>query len=99
MSIENRVEEIVYSAYQMYSGKPNEHADKPFAMYSHNNPTNAFWSGFVRKLMKDGLTDEQVQNLLQSKHMRWMFDADSDKIEDLGEQMAQGYAEIALRLE
>lgn len=99
MSIENRVEEIVYSAYQMYSGKPNVGVENPFPMYSHNNPTNAFWRGFVRKLMVDGLTDEQVQNLLQSKYMRWMFDADSDKIEGLGEQMVERYAEIALRLE
>lgn len=97
-SQEDRVEEIVYSAYQMYSDKPNEHAENPFPMYSHNNPANSFWRGFVGKLIQDGLTDEQVQSLLQSKHMRWMFDADSDKIQELGEQMAQGYAEIAQRL-
>lgn len=98
MNIEKRVEEIVYSAYQMYSGKPNEHTETPFPMYSYNNPANAFWRGFVRKLMVDGLTDEQVQDLLQSKHMRWMFDADSDKVEELGEQMAEGYAEISKNL-
>jgi len=98
MSIENRVENIVWDAYQMYSGKPNEGAGSPFPMYSHNNPTPIFWRGFVRQLMVDGASDEQVIQLLQSKHMRWMFDSDSDKIEEIAEQMAKNYSEIAKTL-
>lgn len=98
MSIEQRVSTIVWDAYQMYSGKPNTAAENPFPMYSYDNPTPAFWRGFIRQLCKDGLEDEQIVNLLQSKHMRWMFDSDSAQIEKLGESMAQGFADIAMRL-
>ena len=86
--IQNTAEEIVENAYQMYFGKPSEYAKAPFPMYSYENPARYFWQGFCQGLLKKGATQSEVEMILRSKNMRWMFDADSDKVMDFGESMA-----------
>lgn len=91
MSNETKAESIVYNAYQMYFGKPRENASKPFPMFSHDNPGNLFWEGFCEQLLDMGATEEQVEKILRSKHMRWMFDAESDKVVEFGKTFAEQY--------
>lgn len=38
-----------------------------------------------------GATEDQVEKILRSKHMRWMFDAESDKVVDFGKTFAEQY--------
>lgn len=98
--IQNAAETMVDNAYQMYFGKPNEYAENPFPMYSYDNAGRCFWRGFCEGLFKMGATSEQVEMILRSKNMRWMFDADSDKIEAFGESFAsQSYIEWAKQQE
>lgn len=86
--IRDAAETIVENAYQMYSSQPSKYAENPFPMYSYENPARYFWRGFCEGLFKKGATPEQVEMILRSKNMRWMFDADSDKIEEFGESFA-----------
>lgn len=86
--IQNAAEEIVQNAYQMYFGKPSEYAKSPFPMYSYENPCRYFWQGFCKGLLDKGATPSEVETILRSKHMRWMFDADSDKVREFGEGFA-----------
>jgi hypothetical protein len=60
--------------------------DSPIPMFSHRQPGEWFWMGFVMKLQKAGYDEFQIQTLLQSKLIRWMFDGfGSEKM------MAAGY--------
>lgn len=86
--IRDAAETMVENAYQMYSGQPSKYAENPFPMYSYENPGRYFWRGFCEGLFKKGATPAQVEMILRSKNMRWMFDADSDKIEEFGESFA-----------
>jgi hypothetical protein len=86
--IQDAAEEVVENAYQMYFGKPSEYAKVPFPMYSYDNAGRCFWRGFCEGLLKKGASPEQVEMILRSKNMRWMFDAESDKIMSFGETFA-----------
>ena len=94
MSDKLQASDIVSNAYQMFTGNPNSYADDPFPMYSYEKPARLFWEGFVSKLIEDGATKDQIEWLLRSKHMRWMFDADEDRVVELGALMAEGYMEV-----
>lgn len=89
--IQNAAEEMVENAYQMYHGNPSQYATAPFPMYSYENPARYFWEGFCEELFKKGATPAQVEMILRSKNMRWMFDADSDKVVEFGASMADQY--------
>lgn len=69
-------------------------------MFSYDNPARYFWKGFCEGLFKKGATVEQVEMILRSKNMRWMFDADSDKVVEFGESFAdESYIEWAKQQE
>lgn len=73
-----RAERMVNRAYDMFPcGKP-EHVEKPFPMYSYERAANQFWYAFTAELFKQGLNEDEVEWLLRSKHMRWMFDGEPD---------------------
>lgn len=91
MSNQTKAESITYNAYQMYFGKPKDYAKKPFPMYCQDNPSTYFWNGFCEQLLDMGATEEQVEKILRSKHMRWMFDAESEKVVEFGKTFAQQY--------
>jgi hypothetical protein len=61
-------------------------------MYSFTRPACAFWQGLANGLAEQGKTEEQIKEILQSKHMRWLFDGQaSEQIEALGTEIALRY--------
>jgi hypothetical protein len=87
----DKAQSMAYDAYQMYSGKPREFAKNAFPMYSYDNPANCFWIGMIEGLLDLGASEAQVEKILRSKHMRWMFDADSEKVVEFGKSFAEQY--------
>ena len=58
-------------------------------MYSFDRAAYSFWNGFANGLKDKGFRDDQIKDWLQSKLARWLLDADSEKIENLGYEMAK----------
>ena len=81
--LQNKSNAMQSRAYDMFPirHKADEHVDSPFPMYSYERASTIFWSGFIDELYDRGLKCEQVEWLLKSKQMRWMFDHNSDKLE------------------
>ena len=57
-------------------------------MYSFDRPAFCFWNGFANGLRRDGWTEDQIKNTLQSKDVRWMLDGYDQEIDDFGEKFA-----------
>lgn len=84
MNINDKADLMVNRAYDMYpqKSKPSDYlpeGSEPFPMYSFERAACIFWSSFCGVLFEKGLTEEQVEWLLRSKHMRWMFDSMDDQ--------------------
>jgi hypothetical protein len=79
-SIYNRADSIVNRAYDMFPIKHQEsqYVENPFPMCSFERAATEFWFAFTVCLINKGLTDSEIEWLLRSKHMRWMFDAEVD---------------------
>lgn len=94
---EKVVDKIADNLYQLYEPKPSYISDEEaISMYSYARVARYFWKGFVEGMIRKGSTEEEVVWLLQSKHMRWMFDADDYKVQDFGMSMAdEDYVGIA----
>lgn len=60
-------------------------------MYAFNSPANSFWHGVAYYLHALGASDEQIREIMASKHARWMMDGYDDKIAELGEEIAGEY--------
>lgn len=64
----------------MFQGEQPE-----WPMYSFNRPAYAFWQGVATELQEQGYSQQHIQGVLQSKHMRWLFDGGtSEEIEAVG---------------
>lgn len=82
-----------------YTGRLGQlgHADpltgQPHAweMYSFNRAAYLFWNGFANHLRTLDMDDEQIKSILQSKHTRWLLDAEGDYLEGVGKYMAMRY--------
>jgi hypothetical protein len=70
---------------------PSEHPPE-WPMYSFSRAAYLFWNGFANGLIARGLTEQQVQDELQSKGVRWLLDQRGDEIEALGREMAATYS-------
>lgn len=70
-------------AYDMYPVKaePSRRVEDPFPMFSYERVSCIFWRGFIEELLSRGLDESQVEWLLRSKEMRWMFDGQEREIE------------------
>lgn len=65
------------------SGKPE------WPMYSFSRPAHILWNAIAAELNKNGWTDEEIRDWLQSKRTRWALDGElGDKIEALGTEFA-----------
>ena len=54
-------------------------------MYSFNRPSYAFYQGIAEGLAQLGRKEPEIRDILQSKHMRWLFDGlASESVETLG---------------
>jgi len=96
-TIASRVENMCARAYDMFPQKHEESklTENPFPMYSYERAGCVFWSGFIEELMERGLRDEDVEALLQSKQMRWMFDEHSQKLADFAKTLVTGELIVA----
>lgn len=76
-------------AYDMFPLKhePDKHVENPFPMFSYERAATLFWSGFIDELVERGLSDKEVEELLRSKDMRWMFDAKEDDVRNFAKSM------------
>ena len=69
----------------MFQGEQPE-----WPMYSFNRPAYAFWQGVATELQEQGYSQKQIQGVLQSKHMRWLFDGQAnEQLELLGRTIAK----------
>ena len=69
----------------MFQGEQPE-----WPMYSFNRPAYAFWQGIANELQDQGYSQKHIQGVLQSKHMRWLFDGQaSEQLELLGRIIAK----------
>lgn len=81
--IYNKTEQMLERAYDMFPLKhePSKYLPEgvePFPMYSFERAGTLFWGSLIGNMYKRGMTDTEVEWLLRSKHMRWMFDGLSD---------------------
>lgn len=86
-----RVIRLSQGAYDMFpmKHKADPDATHPFSMYSYERVAMVFWRSFIEELVINGMTDDKVRWLLQSKNMRWMLDAREEKIEELAKKLAK----------
>ena len=71
----------------MFQGQQPE-----WPMYSFDRPAHAFWQGIANGLTAQGKTEKEVQEILQSKYMRWLFDGQGyETVKALGTEMALRY--------
>jgi len=87
MSVTSYEPDYTYDFKPLY---PRE-SDDLTPMYSFNAPSANFWHGVAYYLHKSGKTDDQIKDILASKHARWMMDAYSDEIAKLGQSIARKY--------
>ncbi len=75
-----KADRMVGRAYDMFPFKhePSKHIEKPFPMYSFERAASQFWYAFTAELFQQGLGEDEVEWLLKSKQMRWMFDGEPD---------------------
>lgn len=58
-------------------------------MYSFSGPSMSVWQGIADGLAKQGKTNKQIKDILQSKLMRWELDGSlSDELRAFGEAYA-----------
>ena len=69
MKIENRLFTMFPQKH-----KPNEEIEKPISMYSYERAATQFWTGFIARLIEDGMPEDVIEALLVSKQMKWMLD-------------------------
>lgn len=68
--------------------KPNEEPAWP--MYSFDRPAHVLWNAIGKQLHKQGWTDTQIKDWLQSKSTRWALDGTlGTLIEELGTEYAK----------
>lgn len=58
-------------------------------MCSFDRAAHCFWNGVANELIRQGRTEEQVKDWLQSKNARWMLDAHGDRLSDLGAELVR----------
>lgn len=85
--IYDKTEDMLERAYDMFphKHKPSKYlsdGEKPFPMYSFERAATIFWRSIIKNMYKRGMTDSEVEWLLRSKNMRWMFDQLEDKVID-----------------
>lgn len=85
--IYDKTETMLERAYDMFplKHKPSEYLPediKPFPMYSFERAGTMFWKSLIKNMYKRGMTDQEVEWLLRSKEMRWMFDQLDEKALD-----------------
>ena len=84
MGIKTRVA-ITDKIGNMFQGESPE-----WPMYSFNRPAYAFWQGIANELQDMGYSQKDIKGILQSKHMRWLFDGDGhDQVTELGRMIAR----------
>ena len=87
-TIEEKADKMVFRMYQMYQPLPDYAPEDSFEMYAYDRILGRFWQGFVKELYNKGLNDKQVEWLLRSKNMRWMFDREEDEVLNFGKKLA-----------
>lgn len=97
-----RTVEMLGRAYDMFpmKHKAGEYYRNPFPMYSFERASTIFWQGFIQELFDRGLNEEQVEWLLRSKNMRWMFDSNESHLEKFAASMvSDSLIEKVMKLE
>jgi hypothetical protein len=56
-------------------------------MYSYDLAGSEFWKSMCYVAAKKGMTDTQIEELLCSKYMRWMFDKVTNEFDELCEKL------------
>jgi len=65
-------------------------SDAPWAMYSYERPANILWNAIAGELYRNGWSDDQIRDWLQSKGPRWSLDGDlGEALEELGRKVAK----------
>lgn len=57
-------------------------------MYSYDRISSLFWAAFCKQLIKDGKTEAEAFELMQSSDMRHMLDGNEDLIRNCAAKMA-----------
>jgi hypothetical protein len=61
-------------------------------MESFNRPSWAFFQGIAEGLAQLGRKEPEIQEILQSKYMRWLFDGQAHvELHAIGKNMALSY--------
>lgn len=89
-ALSNKIQNDMYSMFSV-SHEPSATSDSPFPMYSYETPCFQFWKGFVNHLISKGLSYDEIKQILISKNVRYMFDSESQVIEDLGAKLAESF--------
>jgi len=65
--------------------------EEQLEMYSYDRVSSLFWSAFCNQLIKDGMTEKQAFEFLQSSNTRHMLDWEEDNIRKLARKMAKQF--------
>ena len=70
-------------------------SDAPWSMYSYERPASILWNAIAGEFYRNGWTDEEIKEWLQSKEARWALDGMlGEDIENLGREFAKKIAPI-----
>lgn len=88
MTIQEQAWNIACDARNLFANGTRENS---FTMYSFDKFSRLIICGMCEQMLSEGCTEDQIKEVLASKHVRWMLDGAEGQLIEIGYKLAQNY--------